>query len=118
MKLIVPDREKLNLLGYFIEKIIMKNCNDSNKKNWSKRFSAKLLITGSSMSVLVVLNEGVIKIMPTDERIKPDVSVKADLSTFLDIALGGNLIPIYLSGKIKLKGNLIKLIPMLKWIRF
>lgn len=116
MKLVVPNRDRLNLLGCFLEKIILKNCSNPEKKPFTLiKHSITLLIIGGKMKAYLTLDGGIIT-LSSNEEIKPNIIVKSNLNTFLDIALGKNLVLIYLLGKMQIKGNILKIIPFLKWL--
>ncbi|MDH4129826.1 MAG: SCP2 sterol-binding domain-containing protein [Spirochaetota bacterium] len=114
MKLYVPDSNRLNLLGHFLVKIISTNCEKYKDKQIPS--SASFLIIGSNMKVLLAVKNDTFEITESNNE-KVDLSIKAELKTFLDIALGKNIILPFLSGKIKLKGNPTKILPLIKWLK-
>ncbi len=114
MTLIVPDRESLNLLGYFLERILIENCSKKAKSIF--HYPAKIYIQGAKMGVWLLIGKGEIRLMPFTHEDVPDISVFATLNTFLDIAIGKSIVFSFLSGKIKIKGNPLKILPHLRWI--
>ncbi|MDH5680720.1 MAG: SCP2 sterol-binding domain-containing protein, partial [Spirochaetota bacterium] len=106
-EIFVPDKERLNLLGCFLEKIISKNCEKYSGKHRFKQL--KLLIVGSEMAVNLEFHENNISVYPSNHDLKPDLVIKARLKTFLDITLGANPVGMFLKRKISLKGNPLKL---------
>ncbi|GMT50327.1 MAG: hypothetical protein IEMM0008_1866 [bacterium] len=116
MKLITGNREQLNLLGYFMELIVASHCDNPQKTRNGKR-RVNLLIKGGRMAVCLAFEGSNIHIMPVDEDLRPHITVSASLNTFLDISLGGSVVKAFLLGKVKLRGNLIRLLFLLKWLR-
>ncbi len=106
----------MNLLGYFLELIVASHCDDPKKTRNGKR-PVNLLIRGGRMAVYLVFEGTNIHIMPANEDLRPHITVSASLNTFLDISLGKSVVKAFLLGKIRLRGNLIRLLFLLKWLK-
>ncbi len=106
----------MNLLGYFMELIVASHCDDPKKtRRGGKRVN--LLIRGGRMGVYLAFEGTNIHIIPANEDLRPHITVSASLNTFLDISLGGSVVKAFLLGKVRLKGNPIRLLFLLKWLR-
>ncbi len=113
---IKSQRQTLNLLGFFLERILSNNCRIPAKTRGLTRYHGRILVIGSSMRVLLTIQDSVITIRQYDNS-KVDAVVKASLATFLDIASGANIVLTFLKGKVGLRGNILKLIPLLKILK-
>ena len=110
---IIEDIEKMNLLGLMIGKLLKDTINDKVSDEYTVKNKGEYEITGSKMSIILSFTTGKLTI-----KSKPSSKIKAGiiapLSVLLDIALGKGYIKSFLKGKLKIKGNPIKLLPLLK----
>ncbi|MDH5681891.1 MAG: SCP2 sterol-binding domain-containing protein [Spirochaetota bacterium] len=98
-----------------MEKILSRN---SEAYSGNHRFKElKLLIIGSGMAVNLDFHGDRISVYPASHDMKAHVVIKANLKTFLDITLGASPVLLFLKRKLRLKGNPIKVLRVLKWLR-
>ena len=116
MQVVLTDPSKANLVDYFIQEILQTNLQKPQKRRIAEKIKGSYLFQASGMTSIVNFNGESVEIGPSATG-KIGAKVRGDLNTLLEIVLGANYILLYLKGKIRINGNLVKLLKLLKLLR-
>lgn len=112
----VEEPEKLNLIGLFVMRILEKNLQNPHNINRIKNLKASIVINAGEMSITLVFKEGQVKIKRGQVE-KSDAKIEGSLESFLKFALGASPIRLIISRQIKISGNPILLLKLVKLMR-
>ncbi|MFQ5822607.1 MAG: SCP2 sterol-binding domain-containing protein [bacterium] len=116
MEVKFPDPERMNLIGYFLRDILQTNLSSEESQKAARKLKGTFLISASSMDVTLSFNgESIVIYRGSFGKINS--RVKGDLNALLDIVLGTNYLIFLFRGKIKVGGNLFKLLKVMKFLR-
>ncbi|MFQ5708755.1 MAG: SCP2 sterol-binding domain-containing protein [bacterium] len=110
------EPERMNLVGYFIRDLLRNNLSNTRHQVLARRLHGAFLFDASGMEITLDFRGDSIAIHQGG-RGKITATVRGDLSTLLDIALGENYLKYLLTGRIKLSGNLFKLLKLIRILR-
>jgi putative sterol carrier protein len=106
------DPGTLNVAGLIIKELIETNLANPSKLDRVKSMDTLLGIRASGMCLSIRFKGGEVSI-ENGFPVKPNVTISADIGDFVSLGAGSlNPLPI-LTGRIKLGGNVFKLIPLL-----
>jgi len=116
LELQVKDRNSMNLLGLFLERILNRNLQKPDKYGRIQTLRASVVIRSARMAVTLHFRDGHI-VLERGAADNPTTAIEGDLSSFLQLGLGRNpLVPLW-RGRIRIRGNrrvLLRLIPLFK----
>ncbi|RMD92998.1 MAG: hypothetical protein D6813_04850 [Calditrichaeota bacterium] len=116
MQVVLTDPSRANLVDYFIREILQTNLQNPQKHRIAEKIKGIYLFQASGMTSMVNFNGEIIEIgRQSNGKIR--AKVRGELNTLLEIILGANYIWLFLKGKIRINGNLIKLLNLLKLLR-
>jgi len=107
---------QMNLLAYLLRSILQRNANKQENIETVQKMRCKILVKASEMKVTLVFKGGEIEIVQGGAN---DINayVEGSLGILLQICLGKNYIVPVLTRKIRIGGNVFKLIPLLKLLK-
>jgi hypothetical protein len=111
-----PSPAEMNLLGYFLKSLIEKNIQTQIGKRTFIKMKGRILINASGMEVSLDFSNDKLEIS-VGRLEKPSASVKGQLNTLLNIALGKGMIRPVLTGKLKVTGKIWRLLPLIKLLK-
>ncbi|MFQ5637956.1 MAG: SCP2 sterol-binding domain-containing protein [bacterium] len=106
----------MNLLGYFFRDLLKANLTDSTREKTARKMQGSFLFDATGMHITVVFRKDVVEIQP-GKAAKVNGGIRGDLNTLLEVALGGGYVRYLLMGKIKIHGNVFKLLKLLEVLR-
>lgn len=116
MEVKFPEPERMNLIGYFLRDILRTNLSSEKSQKAAQNLEGAFLINASGMEATLLFNGTVIEIHQGSFG-KINSSVKGDLNTLLDVVLGANYLGFLSKGKIKVGGNVFRLLKLMKLLR-
>ncbi len=116
MEIKFSEPERMNLIGYFLRDILRTNLSIEKYQKAAQKLKGAFLITASGMEVTLLFTGEVIEIHQGTYN-KINSKVAGDLNTLLDVVLGANYLSFLVTGKIKVRGNVFKLLKVMKILR-
>ena len=106
----------MNLIGYFLKNILQRNAKSPENVKAIRKMRFSILIKASEMKATLLFKGEEIEIVSggTDSF---DTHVDGSLEALFKICLGQNYLLPLLTRKMKIGGNMLKLIPLLKLLR-
>ncbi|MFQ5769331.1 MAG: SCP2 sterol-binding domain-containing protein [bacterium] len=111
IKFLQPDR--MNLIGYFLRDILRTNLSSEKVQKFAQNMKGAILFDASDMKATLIFQGDIIKIHQGTYH-KINARIKGDLNALLDVALGSNYLTFLLKGKIKVGGNIFKLLKVMR----
>lgn len=107
---------QMNLIGYFLRDMFRTSLATESGKKVAHRLRGSILFSVSGMEVTLVFRGENIELHRGS--LKPlDARIRGDLTALLDVALGASYWKALLTGDIKVNGNLLKLLSVMKLLR-
>jgi hypothetical protein len=116
MKIEITDSGRANLLAYFLRDLLKTRISTKVAHDIASQLSSSIEFVAGKMTCVVEFTSEAIRIS-TEETAPATARVAGDLSTLLDVALGGNYLPHLISRKIRISGSIIVLIKIVKLFR-
>jgi ubiquinone biosynthesis protein UbiJ len=115
MTITIESPDTQNLFGLIIASILEKNLNEPKKRNLIRRHKSLINIQAGKMKVNLTLSGDNVTIKQgfNDEA---NAYVKGTLGALLNLGLRRRLIRTFLTGEIKIGGNILRLLPLMKLI--
>lgn len=114
----VKIEEDANIMVLMLKRIMERNLQDENLYNMAKKISSKIVIKTNKMAMTIHFNPDFV-LLKNGGIENPDVYVYGELKDFLDIA-AGKFISVsisFLKRKLKIKGNILSLVPLIKILK-
>ena len=112
----LKEPDKMNLIGFFLLDLLSDNLKNGGCEETARRMTGAFLFEASGMQItLVFRNEG-IEIHP-GMTAKINAKITGEMNDLLDVVLGEGYLKLLLSGKIKIGGNILELLKLLKILR-
>jgi len=109
----IEQAESVNLLGLILKNIIQKNLQKPRIAQMVNGLSSSINIKAGRMKANIRFKDGDI-IISSGFSERADASVKGTMSAFIDMGLRRNIIKRFLKGDVKIGGNVLKLLPLLR----
>lgn len=107
----IEDRARMNLLGLMLADVIVRNLEDPIKKRRFDRLAATVVVKTGEMSVTLCFEKGALRVCRGSIR-NSTAHVRGSLPALLGLSLGKSMIWPVLTGKIRVGGNLFKLLKL------
>ncbi len=109
----IEHPENMSLLGLILASMLKKNLEIQEISLVANKLSSSINIRAGRMKANLSFIDGDVLIRRGFSD-KADASVSGTLNAFVDIALRRNLLKRFLKGDVKIGGNILKLLPLLK----
>ncbi len=109
----IEHPENMNLLGLILASILKKNLERENISRIVSKLSSSINIRAGRMEANLTFIDGDVLIRRGFSE-KADGYVSGTLNAFVDMGLRRNLLKRFLKGDVKIGGNILKLLPLLK----
>ena len=110
VKLANPSRA--HLMAFFVRSLLEKRLKDPEVARHAAAIAGRFSLEGSGMKAVLAFAPTGIEITCGDAP--ADAGVRGELSTLLGVCLGKGVVLPFLMGRIGLRGNPIRLLPLLK----
>ena len=116
MEVKFAQAEQMNLIGYFLRDMLRTSLAYESGKKVAHRLRGSILFNVNGMEVTLVFKDEDIELH--QGSLKPlDARIRGDLTALLDVAIGESYWKALLTGDIKVSGNLLKLLRLIKLLR-
>lgn len=116
MEVQLKESDRINLIGFFLRDLLRTNLQNESCKQSARRMKGAILFNASGMQATVVFKDESVQIQPGGvENVHAKIS--GEMSVLLDVALGANYLKFLLTGKIRIGGNILILLKLLKILR-
>ncbi len=116
MEVKFAQAEQMNLIGYFLRDMLRTSLANESGKKVAHRLRGSILFNVNGMEVTLVFRDENIELH--QGSLKPlDARIRGDLTALLDVAIGESYWKALLTGDIKVSGNLLKLLRLIKLLR-
>lgn len=109
----IDNPENMNLLGLILANMIKKNLENQDVSHLIRRLSSSINIKAGRMKTNLSFKNGIVLISRGFSD-NAHASVSGTLDAFIDLGLRRNLLNRFLKGDVKIGGNILKLLPLLK----
>ncbi|MFQ5675981.1 MAG: SCP2 sterol-binding domain-containing protein [bacterium] len=116
MQIRLIDEDKTNLIGFFLRDLLHGNLQQVAHEKAARKLDGRFIFNASGMAVTVIFGEGCVQIEPGAAK-KSTAQIIGEMSDLLDVALGANYVPYLLKGKVSIRGNIFKLLKLMKILR-
>ncbi len=113
MEIKLADPDKMNLVGYFLRDLLTTNLTSEKRQKMARHLKGAILFNASGMLVTLTFHGEYIELHPGIAN-QTNSKIAGDLNALLDVALGANYLKYLLTRKIKIGGNVFKLLKLLK----
>lgn len=107
---------RMNLLGYLLRSILQRGATRDRGRRQLRRLRGRIEIGGSEMRVGLAGANGEV-VISAGAIAQADARVHADLRTLLALSLGGNPLGPLLSGRLRVRGKVWRLLPLLRLMK-
>jgi len=116
MQIHLREPERLSLVAFFLHDLLQNRFEHQQARNIAQSLDAKVAFIASGMEITLRFDGTAVFILP-GKHSEANATISGELNELLDVALGANYIPLLLAGKIKIAGNLLILLKLLKVMR-
>ncbi len=113
----LKEFDKMNLIGFFLHDLLKNNLKKGSCEEIARRMNGAFLFEASRMQITLVFRKESIEIHP-GKVAKINSRITGEMNDLLDVALGESYLPLLFTGKIKIGGNIFKLLKLLKVLRY
>lgn len=103
----------MNLVGFFLRDLLRTKLVSERAQRIARQMSGTILFNASGMQTSVIFRRESIEIYSGVSDII-NSKITGDLNALLDVALGENYLKFVLTGKIRIGGNVLKLLKFLQ----
>ena len=107
----------MNLIGFFLHDLLKNNLKKGSCEETARQMNGAFLFEASGMQVTFVFQNESIEIHPGIAA-KINAKIIGEMNDLLDVALGEGYLKLLLIGRIKIGGNILKLLKLLKVLRY
>lgn len=109
----IINGDQANIVVLMLKRIIEKNLKDEDVLNSINRLNAAVVIQcGKTKATIYFKDEDIL--LQNGEVKNPSACVEGSLKDFLNLGTGGNFIMPIITRRLKIKGNILALIPLIK----
>ncbi len=112
----VEDPERMNLMGLLMRGLLETTANSERGRRIVRSLRGDVKVVAGSMAVTLCFSKGEV-ILRREAKSSPRASVSGEMKPLLEIVAGGGLVLPVLSGRVRVRGNLLMLLKMLPLIR-
>lgn len=116
MQIQLHEPERLSLVAFFLRDLLQNRLEREQVREIAQSLNAKVAFIASGMEITLRFDGAAVVILPGKQD-QANATISGELNELLDVALGANYIPLLLTGKIKIAGNLFVLVKLLKVMR-
>lgn len=109
----IEHPENMNLLGLILANMLKKNLQNQDVSRLVEKLSSSINIKAGRMKANLGFKNGEV-LISSGFLSNSDASVSGTLDAFIDLGLRRNLLNRFLRGDVKVGGNILKLLPLLK----
>ncbi|NIR48659.1 SCP2 sterol-binding domain-containing protein [candidate division KSB1 bacterium] len=113
MEVRFSNPEQMNLLGYFLRDLLRTSLSDERRTTIARQLKGSILFNASGMRSTLVFQKDTIEVCSGDGN-GASSQITGDLESLLEVALNGNYLAHLVNGRIKVRGNLFKLLKLMK----
>lgn len=113
MRVTFPEPEKMNLIAYFLRDLLQTRLWDPQKQAQAQAMQGAILFQASNMQVVLEFGNEEVAISPEASK-NFQAKIRGDLAALLDIAAGAPYFKFLLLGRLRIGGNLLLLLKLLK----
>jgi len=113
----LKEFDKMNLIGFFLHDLLKNNLKKGSCEETARRMNGAFLFEASRMQITLVFQKESIEIHP-GKLAKINSKITGEMNDLLDVALGESYLKLLLIGRIKIGGNIFKLLKLLKVLRY
>lgn len=106
------DPSRAHLMGFFVRSLLERRLKDPQVARHAAAIQGTFSLEGSGMKAVLAFAPTGVEITCGDAP--ADAGVQGELSTLLGVCLGKGYILPLLTGRLRLRGNPIRLLPLLK----
>lgn len=108
--------ERMNLIAYFIRDLLRTKLSDSSAASRIKSLRGAFLFDAGGMQSTVEFREDGIRIHPGATP-AANAAISGDLQTLLEVVLGANYVEFLLRRRIRIGGNPVRLLRLVRALR-
>lgn len=116
MKVRFSDPLRMNLIGYFLRDILRTGLSFEDRRKVARSLNSSILFDVNGMLITVSFGREFIEIAQGAAN-QTSAKISGDLNALIEIALGDNYLKYLITGRIKIGGNLFKLLKLIKLMR-
>ena len=105
----MEDRDRMNLLGLVLAGVLERNASSPEGRRTLVRAPAAVVVRAGRMAVTLWVGGGRVRVVRGEEK-TPRAQVSGSMSSLAQLALGGSILGLVLSRKIRVRGNLLLLL--------
>lgn len=109
----IDNPENMSLLGLILANMLKKNLQNQDVSRLVEKLSSSINIKAGRMKANLSFKNGEVLII-RGFLSNADASVSGTLDAFIDLGLRRNLLNRFLRGNVKIGGNILKLLPLLR----
>ena len=113
----LKEPDKMNLIGFFLRDLLRNNIKNGRCEEIARKVNGVFLFEASRMQITLVFQKDSIKIYP-GKAAKINSRITGEMNDLLDVALGESYLKLLLIGRIKIGGNIFKLLKLLRVLRY
>ena len=116
MEVKFSNPEQMNLLGYFLRDLLKTSLTNEKNSKIARQLHSAFLFDANGMAATVTFRKDAVEIQQGNTA---DVFTKisGELNALLDVTFGESYLKYLLTGKIRIRGNVLKLLKLLKILR-
>ncbi len=112
----LKEPDKMNLIGFFLHDLLKNNLKKGSCDEAARRIIGAILFEASGMQATLVFQKEAIEIHP-GKVAKINSKITGEMNDLLDVAIGESYLKLLFIGKIKIGGNILMLLKLLKILR-
>ena len=116
MEVQLKKAEKMNLIGFFLLDLLRDNLKNGSCEKTARQMNGAFLFEASGMQVTLIFQNESIEIH-AGKVAKINAKITGEMNDLLDVALGESYLKLLLIGRIKIGGNILMLLKLLKVLR-